>query len=285
MPEPAAPTEGAWRRNRGARGYVRRAGAAALLATRIPTTRWRALPDFVIIGAQKAGTTSLYEGLVEHPDVRRAFRKEVHFFDTPHYPNLGWYRRHFPIDHEGRLTGESSPYYLFHPTVPTRMKRVLADVRLIAILRDPVARAISQYHHARAWGFDDRPINDALDPAQQDELAPPSDEAWYDRPDSPARERAYLARGHYADQLTRWLEVFDNERFLLLDSTELDAGSAIPAAQRFLGLSDRPVPSVPHRNVGAYEEPDATLIGRLREYFAPHNDRLIAVAGRAFPWI
>ncbi|MBM3671151.1 MAG: sulfotransferase domain-containing protein [Actinobacteria bacterium] len=284
MAEQGAAQAGAWRRNRGLRGYVRRTGASVLLATRIPTTRWRALPDFVIIGAQKAGTTSLYEGLVDHPDVGRAFRKEVHFFDTTRYPSLGWYRRHFPFEREGRLTGESSPYYLFHPAVPARMKRVVPDVRLIAILRDPVARAISQYHHARHWGFDDRPIDEALDPAHQDELAPPADEAWYDRHDSPARERAYLARGCYDEQLARWLEVFDHDRLLLLDSSELDGGSAIPAAHRFLGLREHAVTAVPHRNVGAYEESDAALVERLREHFRPHNDRLLEVTGRAFRW-
>ncbi|MEX0666559.1 MAG: sulfotransferase domain-containing protein [Acidimicrobiia bacterium] len=263
---------------------MRRVGAAALLATRIPTTRWRSLPDFVIIGAQKAGTTSLYAGLVAHPDVRRAFRKEVHFFDTTHYPRVGWYRRHFPIDREHVLTGESSPYYLFHPAVPTRMRAVLPDVSLIAILREPVARAISQYHHARHWGFEDRPIERALEPAAHEVLAALDDAAWYDRADSPARERAYLARGQYAEQLERWFGAFDRDRVLVLDSEELDRGLAIPTAQRFLGLVEHEIPAVPHRNVGSYGSPDPGLVRELAAYFEPHNERLVKLLGRTFQW-
>lgn len=275
---------GAWQRNRGLRGHVRRAGAAALLAARIPTTRWRSLPDFVIIGAQKAGTTSLYAALGSHPDVRRAFRKEVHFFDTERYPDLGWYRRHFPLERGHWLTGESSPYYLFHPAVPARMAAIIPDVSLIAILRDPVARAISQYHHAGHWGLEERPIEVALDPATPDELAPIDDMAWYDRADSPARARAYLARGRYAEQLDRWLAVFGRDRILVLESGELDGGTAIPATQRFLGLRAHPLPTIPQRNVGSYAPPDPGLVRALGEYFAPHNERLSELLGRRFDW-
>lgn len=279
-----APEAGAWRRNRGLRGRIRRTGASALLAARIPTTRWRALPDFVIIGAQKAGTTSLYAALVSHPDVRPAFRKEVHFFDTEHFSDLGWYRRHFPIDRGDWITGESSPYYLFHPAVPKRVASILPDVALIAILRDPVARAISQFHHAQNWGFEDRPIEVALDPETSDELAPIDDETWYDRPDSPSRERAYLARGRYAEQLDRWFSAFERDRLLVLESTELDEGTAIPAAQQFLGLREHTVPSVPKRNVGSYAAPDPGLVRSLHEYFAPYNRRLAELLGRSFDW-
>jgi hypothetical protein len=273
---------GAWQRNRGIRGRIRRAGATVLLATRIPTTRWRALPDFVIIGAQKAGTTSLYSALVSHPDVRPAFRKEVHFFDTEHASHIGWYRRHFPIDRGDWLTGESSPYYLFHPAVPTRMAATTPNVALIAILRDPVARAISQYHHARNWGLEDRPIGVALDPSTPEELAPLDDTAWYDRADSPARERAYLARGCYAEQLERWFAEFDRDQLLVLGSAELDGGTAIPTTERFLGLREQPLRTAPQRNVGSYTPPEPELVQALTEYFAPHNERLVELLGRRF---
>jgi hypothetical protein len=261
-----------------------------LLAARIPTTRWRALPDFVIIGAQKAGTTSLYAALGTHPDVRPAFRKEVHFFDTARFPDLGWYRRHFPIGHGDpighgkRITGESSPYYLFHPAVPARMAATIPDVSLIAILRDPVARAISQYHHARNWGLEDRPIEVALDPATPEELADIDDVAWYDRADSPARERAYLARGRYADQLERWYAEFGRDRILVLESNDLDGGTAIAATQRFLGLRERAVSAAPKKNVGSYAAPDVGLVRALHEYFAPHNQRLAELLDRSFDW-
>jgi hypothetical protein len=276
--------EGAWRRNRGLRGRIRRAGASMLLALRIPTTPWRALPDFVIVGAQKAGTTSFYAALCQHPDVRRAFRKEVHYFDTPHYPNLGWYRRHFPFDRDGVLTGESSPYYIFHPAVPARIAETVPKVSLIAILRDPITRAISQYHHARKWQFEERSIDEALDPEHQDALASDDDVEWWDRFDCPARQRAYLARGHYADQLERWFAVFPREQILVLESSELDGGTAVPAAHRFLGLSAHETPALPRQNVGSYAPTDPGIIRVLSEYFAPHNARLEKLLGRSFDW-
>ena len=85
------------------------------------TSRWRTLPDYLIIGAQKAGTTSLYDYLQSSPDIRPALTKEVHFFDRNFQRGPAWYRAHFPLSSATRdwVTGEASPYYLLHPRVPS----------------------------------------------------------------------------------------------------------------------------------------------------------------------
>src|SRR5437879_9845243 len=139
----------------------------ALIDTKTPrmeklyrgTTNWiRLLPDFIIIGTQRGGTTSLYSYLASHPSVGPASTKEVHFFDNKYTKGLAWYRAHFPsaiekyyaehIQKRKFITGESSPYYLFHPHVPKRVAKDVPHAKFIVLLRNPVDRAYSQYNHA-----------------------------------------------------------------------------------------------------------------------------------------
>src|SRR5690606_2828029 len=104
-----------------------RGSAARRWAARCLTSRRRALPDFVIIGAQRAGTTSLYSHLSEHSAILPAFRKEVHYFDVLADRSENWYRAHFPLRSEleasgqRRLTGEATPRYLYHPGADRRL--------------------------------------------------------------------------------------------------------------------------------------------------------------------
>src|SRR5215470_750369 len=134
---------------------------SARFAARRATASARALPDFLIIGAQKAGTTSLYAYLTAHRDVRPAGRKEVHYFDLGFTAGAelgeGWYRSMFPLRArlalDGRRTGrpvrtgEASPYYLFHPAAPQRAAALVPEARLLVLVRDPVERAWSHYRH------------------------------------------------------------------------------------------------------------------------------------------
>ena len=107
------------------------------------------LPDFVVIGTQKGGTSYFYRLLTEHPLVSRAAAKELHFFDNKFAEGVRWYRRCFSegklVDGQRTITGEASPSYLFDPQVPERMARIVPNARLIALLRNPVDRAYSHY--------------------------------------------------------------------------------------------------------------------------------------------
>ena len=95
------------------------------------------MPDFVIVGAARSGTTSLYRWLGSHPDVAPAWKKEIHYFDEYHGHGRRWYRAHFPFRHRGRITGEASPYMLFHPLAPDRAARELPpSTKFIVILRN-----------------------------------------------------------------------------------------------------------------------------------------------------
>ena len=108
------------------------------------------LPDFVIIGAQKSGTTSLDKFVFQHPAILPATNKVHCYFALKYKRGEYWYRLRFPIRASQKfLSGETSPIYLFYPMVPGRMKKLLPDVKLIVILRNPVDRAYSHYHHTK----------------------------------------------------------------------------------------------------------------------------------------
>ena len=254
--------------------------------------RERALPDFVVIGAQKAGTSSLYSQLAAHPSVVPAIRKEVHFFDRPPAP-LAHYRAWFPrratlearAARTGRgITGEATPFYLCHPAVPARLRAAAPDARLIAVLRDPVTRAISGYHHAVRMGDEHRPIEVALDPVAAEDLPPVTETGWYDDPRCPLRLRGYFARGRYAEQLERWLTVFPREQLLVLDRHLLRSGRVPGEVLEFLDLPGEAPTAVADRNVGTYAAPGSDLEARLREYFRPHDARLASLLGVELPW-
>jgi hypothetical protein len=254
--------------------------------------RPRALPDFLVLGAQKAGTSSLYGQLAAHPSVLPALRKEVHHFDRAPArlrPYRAWFPRQASLDalaaRTGRaVTGEATPFYLLHPAAPARTRAAVPDARLIVVLRDPVARAVSGFHHAVRVGDEHRPIEVALDPDEAESLAPPSAVAWYDSPRCPARLRGYLARGHYADQIDRWLAEYPRDQMLVIDSLALRGGRAPAEVLRFLDLPDGGVAPVEDRNVGVYESPPPALAARLRDHFAPHDARLASLLGIEIPW-
>jgi len=129
------------------------------------SANYRSLPDFLIIGAQKAGTTSLLSYLGQHPNVTPGFNKEPRYFTSFFAQPLSVYRSNFPLQHAvlpERMTGEATPYYLFHPDVPERVQAVLPDVKIIVLLRNPVDRCISHYFHEKKYAHEDLSLQEAL---------------------------------------------------------------------------------------------------------------------------
>lgn len=275
------------------RRRVRRAIGPAVVALRRMGASHRVLPDFVIVGAQKAGTTTLYSQLVAHPSVLPALRKEVHYFDASPRAE-SWYRAFFPTHKRlaatrrrtgAAVTGEATPFYLCHPGAAGRMHAVVPGALVIVLLRDPVARAVSGYHHAVRMGFETRAIEVALDPGSAEPLASPDDLAWYDAAECPLRRRGYLARGHYAEQLERWFASFGRDRVLVLELGDLATGRAVAAALERLRLPIRGIRPVAGRNVASYRPPTPSVEGMLREYFRPYNAALFELLGHDYPWL
>jgi hypothetical protein len=247
----------------------------------------RALPDAVILGAQKSGTSSLHYYLVQHPQVTAPLRKEVHYFDLNHFRGEDWYRAHFGRIGEPGLNLDSSPYYLFHPAVPARLHALLPEARLVVLLRDPVRRAYSHYWHERderreQLGFEEAV---AAEPGRTDAIHARLADGSLER--SPAHQHySYLARGRYAEQLERWFALFPRERFLVLRFEDLarDPLAALNATLAFLGLPPATSVSLEARNTRRYPPMSEATEARLREYFEPYNRRLEAMLGRPMGW-
>ena len=193
------------------------------------------LPEFVIIGGQRCGTTSLYRYLAAHPSVRPATGKELQFLTLHHRRGLRWYRGHFPVRPPGVLSFEASPYYLFDPEAPARAAALLPEAKFIALLRDPVERAYSHYLHSRSYGVEPLSFADALD-AEPDRLARGGHTA--------RRQFSYLARGRYAGQLARWFDRVGRDRVLVVRTEELNA--RYPDVLGFLALPAAPAPTGRH---------------------------------------
>lgn len=253
----------------------------------LATADLRPLPDFLILGAQKAGTTALYAYLRWHPQITGPSFKEVSFFDRHYARGERWYRAHLPIRRSG-LVGEASPSYLFHPLAPERVARLVPHARLIALLRNPVDRAFSHYQHEVALGREELPFDDAL--AHEEERMEGEldrmlrDPAYFSYP---WWNYTYAARGRYAEQLERWLAVFPREQLLVVITEELaaDTAGAYERVLDFLGVEARGLESYPRIFERDYGGMDAATRAMLEDEFAEPNRRLEELLDRDLPWL
>ena len=273
---------------RGLPRSVRRPLAAARVFLRRPTARLRATPDFLILGAQRGGTTSLYRYLAEHPAVAPPVRKEIQYFTLHHGRGDHWYRAHFPIARRDTRTFEATPYYLFHPAAPARAAASIPGAKVIALLRDPVARAFSQWQHNAARGLEHLGFEAALD-AEADRLAGEAERLVADPTYRSEAHRlwSYAARGQYAEQLERWLAHYPRDQVLVLRSEDLYDQPRLTYVRtlEFLGLSRVDLDAYPRytRRVStARMTEDARR--RLLVHFRPHNERLASLLDEDVWW-
>ena len=269
----------------------------------------RVMPDFIIIGGQRCGTSSLYYYLTEQHGIASAATKEVHFFDDFYDRGLDWYRAQFPttayksyvenIQKRAFITGEASPYYIFHPNVPCRVAKVLPNIKIIALLRNPIDRAYSQHWLEVKGTYETLPFEEAiaLEPertaGEREKLL--QDERYHS---FAHRRYTYLARGIYIDQLAHWMNYFPREQFLILKTEDLYSTPApvMRQALAFLGLPDEQIDTnkvykkykVPskkgYRNKDEAPKMRPETRSALVEYFRPHNARLYAFLGRDLDW-
>jgi hypothetical protein len=261
--------------NGGLTGRGRRSLASARVVARTFDPRCRPLPDFVVIGAQRSGTTYLYEQLIAHPQVEPPLRKEVQFLTLHWRRGTRWYRSHFPPRHHaGQRTCEASPYYLFHPDAPRRAALALPNTRFVAILREPSARALSHHRHNRANGIEPLGFEEAL-AAEPERLATDPDGRHH-------RLYSYVARGLYAEQIRRWrAAVGDRLLVILSDDLFRNPLSTLDQVQAFVGLDRWPPERSDiraHRSLAPTVAP--TTRRRLQETFAAPNRELALVLGR-----
>lgn len=269
---------------------------------RLATNSMRLAPDFMIIGTQRGGTTSLYNYLSEHHSIAPASMKEVHFFDNNFEKGLPWYRAQFPpafqkhfsenIRRRGFVTGEASPYYLFHPHVPKRAAAIVPHTKLIVLLRNPVERAYSQYFHEVELGHEHLSFEEALAQEEarthEEEARILAHEQYYSYNH---QHYTYLARGLYIDQLQRWMALFPREQFLIIKSEDFytHPDAVLSKTLAFLNISQQSKQREKiYRQYNNSKYPQARLDPHLRKqlvaYYEPYNARLYEFLGLDFGW-
>jgi hypothetical protein len=223
-----------------------------------------------------------------------ASRKEVHIYDSPEYAlGLRWYRAHFPLTlhrlgREPAITGEATPYYLAHPHAPARAAHAVPRAKLIAMLRNPIDRALSHHNHQASRGREPLPFPDAIR-AENERLSGElermlDDERYYSYS---YWAYSYLARGRYAEQIERWLQHYPLQQLLVIGSEDFfrDPRREFERVLEFLELPDYDLGEYKKQNVGgAYDGITPALRSELAEYFKPHNQRLYELVGRDFGW-
>lgn len=271
---------------------VRSAVKGVVRAAATATARWRPGPDFLIIGSKRGGTTTLYHALVRHPAVMplvpRVQRiKSPHYFDLHHDRSNTWYRSHFPVPRQGRVSGEAAPYLLYHPIAPAWVAAEAPAARLVAMLRDPIERAFSHHWDRVKNGVETLSFLDAVD-AEAERLAG-EEEALRRDPERPRFNHehfSYLDRGHYDVQLRRWLEHVPAEVLLVIRSEDFYADPAAGFADTcaFLGVP-RWTPEEFGRHHAHRDRPkvEPAVRERLWAHFADSTGRLAELLGTT-PW-
>lgn len=257
----------------------------------------RVLPNFIIIGAQKCGTTSLFDYMSRHPQIARAFEKEVRFFDLNYDKGLNWYRSHFPtvqrmffdkyLLRRNIVTGEATPDDLWDPRSAKRVHDVLPDTKLIVLLRNPIDRAYFHYHHEVRLGREDisfeRAIHRELEQMIPEQETLIGDDEYLN---TTYRRYWYLSRGIYADQLQNWSEYFPMENFHIEMAEDLfaDTPSTLNRVLDFLELP--PIRSIPfnQRNAGSYSKMSTDMRKTLVDFYKPHNEKLSHMLKLELDW-
>lgn len=240
-------------------------------------------PSFIIIGTQRGGTTSLYNYLVEHPDIKPAHKKETYFFDVNFKRGLEWYQSLFP---DG-FTGEATPYYMFYPLAPQRIKKLLPDVKFIVLLRNPVERAYSHYKLEVGRKTEHLPFEEAID-AENGRLAGEETKLMLDENYSSYRHfcQSYLSKGIYVEQLKRWFDFFPKEQFAIIKSDMLlsNPSETYKKLLKFLGLPEWELKAyIKHNQSNDMQILPDTRKG-LVKYFESYNKELYRLLGEDFNW-
>lgn len=260
------------------------------------------LPTFVVVGAQKSGTTTLHDLLGQLPDAWMSDPKELHFFDKHHARGLDWYAAQFQPDERHRAWGESTPFYLYKDQARDAMARELPESRFVAVLREPVSRAYSHYWFARSKGRE--PLE-----SFSEAVAKEPERLRASKDGQPAAF-SYLDRGHYLRQLTALEGKVGRDRMLVMLTDDLadDPRAALRRVCRFVGLEESGVDTVEVRSRNtfadrtvnsaagllkprltkqddagasdAYPPIDQAFAVELRERFRAENERLAEWLGR-----
>lgn len=273
-----------------------RIGRQAYVSLGQHTAGLRVLPDFILIGGQRCGTTSLFRALMQHPNVvRPTFHKGVNYFDVNYDRGPDWYAGHFPLRTIARRKApegqphvfEASGYYMFHPEAIRRLSQDLPQVKLVALLRDPVERAYSAWKHETARGFEWEDFETAL-AVEDQRLAGEADRMRADPTYQSFchRHHSYRGRGEYGKLLGRVLDYLPREQLHVMYSEDFfdNPAPVFGELSSFLGITRRQNISFDRYNSRPRQPMTEASRLRLRSIFDPQVEVLQKLTGKQPPW-
>ncbi len=253
----------------------------------------RSLPDFIIIGTVRSGTTSLYYNICQHPCVLPAAYDELGFFDSNYHLGLNWYRSLFPtffskwivrLNKKYGITGEDTPFYIWNPIVAKRILKILPNVKLIVLFRNPVDRAYSNYHLGIRAGSENLSFEDAiqveLNRLNNTEIESENELEKYTTP------RSYITKGFYADQLKIWLELFNPEQLIIVSTENLEANpqEILDKIYDFLKIPKNHKLIPEKQKIASYPKMKSETRKFLVDFYKKYNAELFSMIGREFDW-
>ena len=256
------------------------------------------LPDFIILGVEKGGTSSLYRYLIQHPFINSSVTKEINYFNKYYDRGLNWYRVCFPFKfhksftknvlHKNFLTGEASVRYFDYLHTPERIKQILPYLKFIILLRNPIDRAYSQHSMVSRGGNEKLTFEQAIqyekERTEKEYEKMKKDENYYN--DNYFRY-AYLERGIYVDRLKRWMNIFPKKQFLIFDSKDFFENPSMIYLKTLEFLNLPKIDLKKYSVTGRKNESprmNPKLREQLIEFFRPHNKKLYEFLGTNFHW-
>lgn len=264
-------------------------------------------PDFMVIGAQKCGTSSLHYYLSQHPDLQRSLPKAVHYFDKwiHHGFGIDWYEAHFKsFSPAKKHFFESTQEYIYDRQAPELIRRYYPDMKMILMLRDPVDRAYSAWNMYRTMfesGYPDFSRRKGKHPGEESLIYTHLMKGRTQFPSlreaieierklmetGGSDEPAILRKGLYAGQVKNYLKYFRREQFLVIGFKEFTTNTTeiLEKVYRFLGVDNDEKMSFPVKNKRPYE---AAIVPEdkkfLREFYSGSDHELFSLIGRELPW-
>ncbi len=237
-------------------------------------------PDFIIIGATKCGTTSLFFYLNQHPQILAPHKKEINFFNHNFQMGVPWYLAHFPAiaDTNEFITGEASPVYFYDEQVIQRLKQLFPETKLIMMLRNPVQRTISEYYHAVNHGLENRSLIELIELEKKLLATQPRSEVM--------QKFGYLLNSIYVEKIAKWMTNFSNENILIIESELFfeQTDLIMTKTWEFLGLPYIEQEERIRYNTGCYSPVIPEIKQKLQEFFVSYNQELEQYLDRKFNW-
>lgn len=255
------------------------------------------LPNFLIIGAARSGTTSLYQYLVQHPNIEPAVVKQLHFFDQYFDRGINWYRANFPtflkkftnekIKKIKFLTGEATPYYLQNPNTPKRVFEINPKMKLVLVLRNPVDRAFSHYKRKSKNGSEKLSFEEATKQecsrinGEIEKME--KNENYFSHI---YHSLSYIHAGLYVIHLKRWLQFFPMDQILILENEEFlnQTSKLYSQTLKFLDLPDFNLSNYTKFQESKPMEMNVQTREKLLNYCKPYNEELFSLIGKKFDW-